>query len=199
MFTGIITSIGTILTSQKEGDLTLAISCPWHDLRIGESIAVSGACLTVTSWQQGSFTVQLSGETLARTAPRWNSGDKVNLERAMKLGDALDGHLVTGHVDGLAKIISVSAEGGSHRLEIESPPTLSRFIAEKGSVTLDGVSLTVNSVEGARFFVNIIPHTWQVTTLGERKTGDVLNLEIDLIARYVERLLSFPSPSQGEG
>ncbi|MDX2113067.1 MAG: riboflavin synthase [Alphaproteobacteria bacterium] len=190
MFTGIITSIGTVISSKQEGDLTLAISCPWNDLRIGESISVSGACLTVTTWQQGSFTVQLSGETLARTAPRWNSGDKVNLERAMKLGDALDGHLVTGHVDGLARITAITPQGGSHLVQIEAPPALSRYIAEKGSVTLDGVSLTVNQVEGARFSVNIIPHTWQATTLGERKTGDVLNLEIDLIARYVERLLS---------
>jgi riboflavin synthase len=211
MFTGIISSIGTILTAKNEGDLTLTISCPWEDLRIGESIACNGACLTVvdkgirdsalgiseksTSNPQSPipnafFTVQLSSETLARTAPRWNEGGLVNLERAVKLGDALDGHLVTGHIDGLAKLTQMTSQGGSHQLQLEAPPALSRFIAEKGSVTLDGVSLTVNKVDGQRFWVNIIPHTWQVTTLGKRQLGDVLNLEIDLIARYVERLLS---------
>jgi len=190
MFTGIISSIGTILSSGQEGDLTVTISCPWEDLRIGESIACNGACLTVTHWQPGSFTVQLSAETTSRTAPRWNEGGLVNLERAVKLGDALDGHLVTGHIDGLAKLTQMTSQGGSHQLQLEAPPALSRFIAEKGSVTLDGVSLTVNKVDGQRFWVNIIPHTWQVTTLGKRQLGDVLNLEIDLIARYVERLLS---------
>ena len=201
MFTGIITSLGTIISSRREGDLTLAISCDWplDAVRIGDSIAVNGACLTVTQWKNSAFSVQLSAETLARTAARWEMGEKVNLERAMKLGDALDGHLVTGHVDGLATLRSIEPVGDSHRLQLEAPPALARFIAEKGSVTLDGVSLTVNAVNDRHFWVNIIPHTWQVTTLGARQAGDVLNMEIDLIARYVERLLTFPSPFQGEG
>ncbi|MCE2927851.1 MAG: riboflavin synthase [Rickettsiales bacterium] len=190
MFTGIISSIGTVLSSDQAGDLSLTISCPWDDVKLGESIACNGACLTVVEWKNSSFTVQLSSETLGRTSPRWNLGNKINLERAMKLGDSLDGHLVTGHVDGLAILHQIEPIGDSHRLMLEAPPSLSHFIAEKGSVTLDGVSLTVNKVDGNSFWVNIIPHTWQVTTLGERGVGDALNLEIDLIARYVERLLS---------
>lgn len=210
MFTGIITSIGTIISAREAGDFTVTISCPWNDLRIGESIACNGACLTVvecgwwivngeistithqpptTNHQPPVFTVQLSSETLHCTAPRWVMGEKVNLERAMKLGDALDGHLVTGHVDGLATITTISRDGDSHVLMLEAPAALSRFIAAKGSVTLDGVSLTVNKAEGNKFWVNIIPHTWDVTTLGSRVPGDRLNMEIDLIARYVERLL----------
>lgn len=190
MFTGIITSIGTIISAKQEGDLTVVISCPWHDLRVGESIACNGACLTVVDRKPSAFfTANLSAETVNCTAPRWAMGEKINLERAMKLGDALDGHLVTGHVDGLASIKDITRDGDSHVLRLEAPSELSRFIAAKGSVTLDGVSLTVNKVEGSKFWVNIIPHTWDVTTLGLRKTGDTLNMEIDLIARYVERLL----------
>jgi riboflavin synthase len=195
MFTGIISSIGTIISSRSEGELTVSISCDWphESVRIGDSIACNGACLTVVEWKNSAFSVQLSAETLARTAPRWGMGEKVNLERAMKLGDSLDGHLVTGHVDGLARIASITREGDSHVVALDAPPALARFLAAKGSVTLDGVSLTVNQVEGARFWVNIIPHTWDVTTLGARAAGDVLNMEIDLIARYVERLLSHQS------
>lgn len=191
MFTGIITSLGTIISAKQEGDLTVTISCDWPEdaVTIGESIACNGACLTVTQWKNQQFTVQLSHETLNCTAPRWVMGEKVNLERAMKLGDALDGHLVTGHIDGLATIKEITREGDSHVLMLEAPATLSRFIAAKGSVTLDGISLTVNKVEGRNFWVNIIPHTWEVTTLGTRSKGDTLNMEIDLIARYVERLL----------
>jgi riboflavin synthase len=191
MFTGIINQIGTIENAEKQGDLRLSIACNWpaESLAIGESIAVNGACLTVTNKAPGSFTVSLSAETVSRTAPRWQPGMRVNLERALKMGDALDGHLVTGHIDGPATITEIIASGGSHILALTAPDALSRFIAEKGSVTLDGVSLTVNQVEGSRFWVNIIPHTWAATTLSERKAGDALNMEVDLIARYVSRLL----------
>ena len=189
MFTGIITQVGTVEAAQQEGDLRLRIAASFTDYRIGESIACNGACLTVVEAGEGSFSVELSAETLARTAPRWQVGARVNLERALKMGDALDGHMVTGHVDALATLRQIEVVGGSHVLELEVENTLSSFIAEKGSVTLDGVSLTVNKVEGARFWVNIIPHTWQATTLGERKAGDVLNCEIDILARYVARML----------
>ena len=164
MFTGIISTIGTITSAEKTGDLRLTISCPWNDLRIGESIAVNGACLTVIEAPEGAFITELSAETTACTAPRWEKGSKVNLERAMKMGDALDGHLVTGHVDGLATLCTLETSGDSHIMCLEAPAALARFVAAKGSVTLDGTSLTVNKVEGARFWVNIIPHTWSVTT-----------------------------------
>jgi riboflavin synthase len=196
MFTGIINHIGDIIAAQQKGDLTITVACDFNEasLVIGESIACNGACLTVISkgpHDKGSiFTAELSGETLACTAPRWNVGDRLHLERALKLGDALDGHMVTGHVDGTATITSITLEGDSHRVEIEAPEAFSRFIAAKGSVTLDGISLTVNPVDGNRFGVNIIPHTWQATTLGSRKVGDLLNIEIDLIARYTARLLN---------
>jgi riboflavin synthase len=196
MFTGIINSIGHIESAEKKGDLKLVIACGWpaDSMALGESIACNGACLTVIdkgTLASGSsfFTTELSQETLNRTAPRWQQGDKLNLERAMKLGDTLDGHMVTGHVDGIATINSITKEGDSHVLAIDAPQALSRFIAEKGSVTLDGISLTVNKVSGNRFWVNIIPHTWKVTTLGQRKEGEAINIEIDMIARYVARLL----------
>lgn len=192
MFTGIISSIGTIVSAEQRGDLRLTIACDFaqESLHIGESIACNGACLTVVEKGNGGFAVDLSAETVARSASgRWRQGGKVNLERSLRLGDTLDGHMVSGHVDGLAVIHAITASGGSYILAIDAPEALSRFIAEKGSVTLDGVSLTVNKVENSRFWVNIIPHTWQVTTLGERKAGDALNLEIDLIARYVDRLV----------
>ena len=190
MFTGIITHTGTITDVTKHGDVRVAIACPFVDeLRIGDSVAVNGCCLTVTEKTPDSFHADLSEETLSRTSPRWKKNDHVNLERSLKLGDSLDGHLVTGHVDGTAIISNISESGGSHLLMLDAPHSLSRFIAAKGSVTLDGISLTVNKVEGNRFWVNIIPHTWQQTTLKERKTGETLNLEIDLMARYAERLL----------
>ncbi len=190
MFTGIITHTGTITDVTKHGDVRITIACPFADeLRIGDSVAVNGCCLTVTEKNPEAFHADLSDETLSRTSPRWKKSDTVNLERSLKLGDSLDGHLVTGHVDGIAIISNVSESGGSHLLTLDAPATLSRFIAAKGSVTLDGISLTVNKVEGNRFWVNIIPHTWEHTTLKHRKTGDTLNLEIDLMARYAERLL----------
>jgi riboflavin synthase len=189
MFTGIIQHIGTIETAESRGDLRISVACDFTPA-LGESVAVNGVCLTAVAPGPNRFTADLSAETVARTAPDiWQKGKRVNLERTMKLGDALDGHLVTGHVDGIAKLLGITPAGDSHTLSFEIPAVLSRFIAQKGSVTLDGVSLTVNKVEKTRFWVNIIPHTWNATTLGERKPGDAVNLEIDLIARYVERLL----------
>jgi riboflavin synthase len=193
MFTGIITAIGTVASrTETGGELTLAITCPWDAgaLTIGESIACSGVCLTVVAAEKKTFTVQLSQETVNRSAAHlWDVGAKLNLERAMCVGDRLGGHIVSGHVDGLAKIISIEPSGGSHVVMLEAPKELAKYVAAKGSVTLDGISLTVNTVETQHFTVNIIPHTWNFTTLGARKAGDSVNLEIDMIARYVERLM----------
>lgn len=206
MFTGIITDIGTITShDQAGGDLRLRIACgfPADSLATGESVACSGCCLTVVasgiSDQTYWFEVTLSEETLACTAPNmWQVGGRLNLERALMVGDRLSGHFVTGHVDGVAGIISVDSlslgerarvrAGESRLLTLSAPPALLRYIAPKGSVTLDGVSLTVNAVEGDRFTVNLIPHTWQHTGFQYKNTGDAVNLEIDLLARYVERL-----------
>jgi len=191
MFTGIISAIGKITEAKRQGDLQLAIACSFADeLSLGESVACNGCCLTVTGKDRGHFTVTLSAETLSCTAPRWNLGDNINLERALKFGDRLDGHMVSGHVDGIATLKTIDISGDSHILALDAPADLAHFIAAKGSVTLDGVSLTVNKVENTRVWVNIIPHTWQNTTLGSRKSGDALNLEIDMMARYTERLLS---------
>lgn len=190
MFTGIITHIGAISAAQKQDSLRITIACDFAgELRIGESVACNGACLTVVDRTADNFSADLSEETLRCTAPHWSTGSRINLERSLKLGDALDGHLVTGHIDGVATIDSIEDLGNSYILAITAPNELSRFIATKGSVTLDGVSLTVNKVEGTRFWVNIIPHTLAITTLGTRKKGDSLNLEIDLMARYAARLL----------
>lgn len=197
MFTGIITSIGSIESAEATGDLRLKIACDYKpdQLAIGESIACGGACLTLTSKGflasgKSYFTVSVSQETVSRTVPgQWEKGKKLNLERALKMGDRLDGHMVASHVDGIATIKEITPQGDSHTLCVEVSDALARFVAEKGTVALDGVSLTVNKVEGNRFWVNIIPHTWQNTTFSERKAGDVLNFEADMLARYVERLL----------
>lgn len=189
MFSGIVNAIGTIDSARQQGDLRVTIACPWKDLAIGESVAVNGACLTVVENTLSGFAAELSAETLSCTAPRWQQGQHVNLERSFKLGEALSGHLVTGHVDGTATIAEIKSSGDSHILAIDAPASLSRFIAPKGSVTLDGVSLTVNQVDKHRFWVNIVPHTWRATTLSEHRPGDALNLEIDMIARYLDRLL----------
>jgi riboflavin synthase len=142
----------------------------------------------VTEKGPGWFAVEVSGETLSKTTlGDWREGHSVNLERAAKLGDELGGHIVSGHVDGLGRVVSVTPEGGSHRIDIEAPAPLHRYIAAKGSITVDGVSLTVNAVEGQVFGLNIIPHTWQATTLGGLKAGDAVNLEIDMLARYLAR------------
>ncbi|MDX2074152.1 MAG: riboflavin synthase [Alphaproteobacteria bacterium] len=191
MFTGVIRHFGTVERCEKSGDWTIAVACdmPMGELRPGDSVACNGCCLTVTDMKGETFTANLSAETLRCTAPRWEAGSRLHLERAMRLGEALDGHMVSGHVDGLATLIEITPEKDSHRLELEAPAELAKFIAAKGSVALDGVSLTVNEVSGNRFTVNIIPHTWSVTGFRERNIGDMLNLEIDLIARYVGRLL----------
>lgn len=189
MFTGLITDIGTIVEATQRGDLRLAVACayPPESIAPGESIALNGCCLTVVEINDAHLAFTLSAETLERTAPRWQVGERVNLERALRVGDSLGGHFVSGHVDGLATLISIEPSGDSRILTLDAPPALARFIAEKGSVTLDGVSLTVNAAEGTRFTVNIIPHTLAHTTLSDRRAGDALNLEIDLIARYLVR------------
>lgn len=192
MFTGIISSVGTIIKSEQNGDLRLEIACNFspESIKLGDSIACNGVCLTVVSILASGFAVELSAETVNCSAPnQWQMGKKVNLERSLKIGDSLDGHIVSGHVDGIVTIQAIENSGDSHILTLLAPLAIAKFIAQKGSVTLDGVSLTVNNVQGAEFTVNIIPHTWQNTTLGTRKTGDKLNLEIDMLARYVARLL----------
>lgn len=197
MFTGIITSIGVIDSAELAGDLRVKIICDYkpETLVTGASVAVGGVCLTVVTkgfLASGKtyFTATVSQETLSRTVPgTWDKGARVNLEQALKMGDALNGHMVTGHVDGLGTIAAITPAGDSFIVEVEVPENLSRFMAEKGSVTLDGVSLTINQVKGNRVWVNIIPHTWTATTLGERKASDRVNIEIDMIARYVARLL----------
>jgi riboflavin synthase len=194
MFTGIITDVGSIRQIEKRGDTHIAITTHYDvgAIDIGASIACSGVCLTVVDKGAGSdrwFAVTASGETLAKTTlGGWKAGDPVNLERPLRLGDELGGHIVAGHVDGVAEILEIRAEGESSRMTFEAPAELARFIAPKGSVSLDGVSLTVNEVDGARFGVNIIPHTQNVTNFGRAKPGGRVNLEVDLLARYVARL-----------
>jgi riboflavin synthase len=195
MFTGIVTGVGTVLAVSPIGggrDARLVIGAPWADtgsIALGASIACSGCCLTAVAVSEDSFTVEASAETLSLTTlGGWTVGSRVNLERALRVGDELGGHIVSGHVDGLAEVVSITAENGSRRWVLEAPAGLARFIARKGSVALDGVSLTVNAVAGARFEVNLIGHTEAVTSLGERAAGDRVNLEIDTVARYVARL-----------
>lgn len=201
MFTGIITDLGVVKAVEAPGalaaDARFVFETAYDTAAIpdGASIACSGVCLTLVDrgWGAGKgwFAADVSAETLARTTlGDWRPGTPVNLERPLKLGDELGGHLVSGHVDGVAVVTERRAEQGSLRLTIQAPPTLAKFIASKGSVALDGVSLTVNEVAGATFGVNIIPHTAEVTTLGGKQPGDRVNLEIDMLARYVQRLLA---------
>lgn len=205
MFTGIVTALGTIREARQTGDLHAVIACPFDPagMAIGASIACSGTCLTVVdkggvagdSW----FAVDISGETLSRTVPgRWQAGGQLNLEPALKLGDELGGHIVTGHVDGVGTTVSVAPEGDSHRVVIAAPKELAPYLAPKGSITVDGVSLTVNEIADqadgkCHFTLNIIPHTAEVTTLGALKPGDAVNLEIDVLARYLQRMQSLRS------
>src|SRR5512132_656137 len=192
MFTGIITDLGCVRDVRNDGDTRIEITsrCDDDSIPIGASIACSGVCLTVIDKGPGWFGVQVSAETLSRTTlGNWRPGTRVNLERALRLGDELGGHLVSGHVDGVGRVAAIAPEGASRRSVFEAPAQLARFIASKGSVSIDGISLTVNEVDGARFGVNIIPHTLSVTTLGEAGPGDRVNLEIDLLARYVARLI----------
>ncbi|MDG6078122.1 riboflavin synthase [Erythrobacter litoralis] len=200
MFTGIVTAIGTIIKTEDRGDMRAVIACPWDPqaIDIGASVACSGVCLTVVErgGEPGNawFAVDISGETIARTAQNdWKEGAQLNLEPALRLGDELGGHLVTGHVDAVGRVVEIRDIGGSVRLDILAPPALAPFIAEKGSITIDGVSLTVNEVVDeesgeVRFSLNLIPHTAEVTTLGTLAQGDSVNLEIDTIARYLQRM-----------
>jgi riboflavin synthase len=195
MFTGIIQCTGTIARSEaRGGDLRLAIAAPaldFSDIALGDSIAVSGVCLTVVALGEHEFEADVSNETLGLTTlDTLRQGDTVNLEKALRLSDRLGGHLVSGHVDGVGRIVSIEPDARSQRWLVEAPEALARYIAAKGSICVDGVSLTVNSVEGARFSVNLIPHTVAVTTFAQRNPGDRVNLEADMIARYAERLLA---------
>jgi len=192
MFTGIITDIGKVRRAEKRGDTFFEISTRMDisDLTIGASVACSGACMTVTETGDDWFAFLASAETLSRTTMgEWSAGTEINLERAMKAGDEFGGHIVSGHVDGVARVVALGADGESRRVEVEAPERLASFIAEKGSVTVDGVSLTVNSVDGPRFSVNLVPHTLSATTLDGLEDGSAVNLEIDMVARYVARLL----------
>jgi riboflavin synthase len=202
MFTGIVTAIGTIRETRQAGDLRAVIACPFDPdaIAIGASIACSGVCLTVVdragkagdSW----FAVDISAESVARTVPgRWQQGARLNLEPALKLGDELGGHIVTGHVDGVGTVAGIEPDGDSRRITLAAPGELAPYLAPKGSITVDGVSLTVNTVEDhadgtCHFSVNIIPHTAEVTTLGDLAEGSGVNLEIDVLARYLQRMQS---------
>jgi len=200
MFTGIVTDIGTIERVEALADTRVVIGTRYDTstIDLGASISCSGVCLTVIDKSAGGegpnwFAVDVSGETISRTAQgQWTSGRKLNLERALRLGEELGGHIVTGHVDGIGEVVSVVEEGGSHRVRIKAGPEIAPFVAPKGSVTLDGVSLTVNEVEdipsGVTFGVNIIPHTAAVTTFGSLAAGDPINIEIDVLARYLQRM-----------
>jgi len=193
MFTGIVTDIGTIREVEKRGDLRARIATRYDTdgIEIGASIACDGVCLTVIELGPDWFDVEISAETVAKTTvghTGWPVGHRINLERALKVGDELGGHIVSGHVDGVAEVIAMTDEGDSTRITFRAPGALAKFIAPKGSVALNGTSLTVNDVDGATFGVNLIPHTKTVTTWGDVQTGDAVNLEVDTMARYVARL-----------
>ena len=196
MFTGIVTDVGTVVSAEQRGDLRLHIRCG-YDLAavdLGASIACSGVCLTVVDKGDDWFAVDVSAETHSRTAPdMWEEGRRLNLERALKLGDELGGHIVTGHVDGIGEVEGAVEVGGSTRVTIIAGDEIAPYVATKGSITLDGVSLTVNEVEplseGLRFAINIIPHTAAQTTFSELAPGRLLNIEIDILARYIGRMM----------
>ena len=196
MFTGIVTDIGEVLQIEQKGDLRARIGTRYDvdGIDIGASIACDGVCLTVIAkgtTPQGWFDVEISAETVSKTSigrNGWARGKRVNLERALKVGDELGGHIVSGHVDGVAEVLTLTPEGGSTRVGFRVPEALARFVAPKGSVALNGTSLTVNEVAGREFGVNLIPHTMQVTTWGDVTAGDAVNIEVDTMARYVARL-----------
>jgi riboflavin synthase len=198
VFTGITTDIGTVRSAEQRGDLRVTIACGYDmgTVDLGASIACSGVCLTVVDKGDDWFAVDVSGETRSRTAEGlWSEGSRLNLERSLRVGDELGGHIVAGHVDGVAEVIGVCPEGGSSRIGLRAPDGLGQYIAPKGSIALDGVSLTVNDVREAEdgsthFSVNIIPHTAQITTFGDMAAGRQLNVEIDVIARYLERMIA---------
>jgi riboflavin synthase len=199
MFTGIVTSLGAVAAIEQRGDLRMTIASDYdpRSIAIGASIACSGVCLTVidvgadrtrSSW----FAVDVSAETLARTTlGRWRVGTPVNLERSLKIGDELGGHLVFGHADGVAVVKERRGEGDSVMFRFAAPPALAPYVAEKGSIALDGTSLTVNAVAGSEFAINVIPHTLAATSFGTRQIGDEVNVEVDMLARYVARLREF--------
>ncbi|GAA0475479.1 riboflavin synthase [Parasphingorhabdus litoris] len=196
MFTGIVSDIGTITKVEERGDLRLIISCHYDmsSVDIGASIACSGACLTVVDKGSDWFAVDISAESISKTAKSmWEEGNKLNLERALKVGDELGGHIVTGHVDAVGDVVSVETEGDSHPVRIHAPAEIAPYLAPKGSITVDGISLTVNTVDdqadgSAIFGLNIIPHTASVTTFADLEAGNQVNLEIDILARYLSRM-----------
>lgn len=195
MFTGIITDVGAIEAVENRGDLRARISTAYDmaTVDMGASIACSGVCLTVVEKGPGWFAVDVSHETISRTAAQWQAGRRLNLERALKVGDELGGHIVTGHVDGVGTVLDIAPQGDSLRIAFAIPASLAPFIAAKGSITIDGVSLTVNDVTDqpdgtAQFAINLIPHTQAVTTLGALAPGQAVNLEIDVLARYLQRM-----------
>ena len=196
MFTGIVQAVGQIAAmTPRSGDVELVIDTaqlPMEGVAIGDSIAVAGACLTVTRLDSHAFAADVSNETLAcTTLGALTVGSKVNLEKALRAGDSLGGHYVTGHVDGVATVVALARDARSMRVSIQVPDRLARYVAAKGSATVEGTSLTVNEVEGCIFGVNLIPHTQEVTTLGELKVGQSVNFEVDIIARYVERMRAY--------
>jgi riboflavin synthase len=196
VFTGIITDVGEIVALEQRGDLKARIKTAYDTkgIELGASIASDGVCLTVIALGDDWYDVEISAETVSKTnLGDWREGRPVNLERALKVGDELGGHIVSGHVDGVAEIVAMKDEGDSTRFTFKAPESLAKFIASKGSVALNGTSLTVNEVDGCDFGVNIIPHTKEVTTWGHAKVGDKINLEIDTLARYVARLAEMGS------
>lgn len=203
MFTGIVQAVGRVRSLEPQGgDVRLVVETGSLDLTgvaVGDSIAVSGVCLTTVALEPGAFAADVSRETLGKTIlGRLEPGSPVNLERALRAGDALGGHYVTGHVDGLAQVVDIREDARSRRVRFAVPAELARYLAPKGSATVDGVSLTVNEVEGTVFGVNLIPHTLEVTTLGSLAPGRAVNLEVDIIARYVERLMAAGPPARVE-
>ena len=191
MFTGIVTDVGRLRAVRETNrDLRFEVETSFDlsTIDMGASISHAGCCLTIVEKGENWFAVEISGETISLTTlGAWKEGDPINLERAARVGDELGGHIVSGHVDGVGEVVSIESEGGSHRVKIRVPRPLHRFIAPKGSITVDGVSLTVNEVEDDVFGVNLIPHTWDVTTLGRLAPGSKVNLEIDMLARYLAR------------
>lgn len=204
MFTGIILAVGSIAAIQpKGGDCRLKIATgklPLADCQLGDSIAVNGVCLTAVELGDGYFCADVSNETLSRTTlQQARTGTPVNLELALMPTSRLGGHIVSGHVDGIGKVVEKKPDGRSIRFKFQAPDNLAKYIAEKGSICINGISLTVNSVDGGFFSVNIVPHTLQETTLGHTESGDQVNLEVDLLARYLERLLQGDAAARGQG
>ena len=194
MFTGIVQGVGTVRAIEaRGGDITVVFDTAGvslTDVELGGSVAVSGVCLTATGFDASSFTADVSRETLSfTTLGDAIVGSRVNLEKALLAGQALGGHYVTGHVDGVGRLVARHDDGRSVRMEFQVPPELARYVARKGSICIDGVSLTVNGASGDRFDVNLVPHTLEVTTLGDYRPGTRINLEVDIIARYVERMM----------